>query len=584
MYRIRLASGEEQTYRSIQELTAGVQRGEVSSSASIYHQRTDRWLPIESHPHYRMVREGAAPSVPRAGEAREGEESSPVAAPPSTRLRFQRPANPVSPTAVRPTPPPAQKPDSGDLEELNRLLLLIDPLSNGDKPAAEPVTEQVEEAAQDAQDDAVGESVPELDEPPKVEPPHSLDELTPVSASDPDAPVEAETPAQPAAADLDLPVPVRLEPMPPMPSAQAIEVTQDILPPAAIEPVVLSLRVPPPQPVLEALVAPAIEVKEFATPAQAPSPAPTERRRMPRQIKPALLVAVGVAVIVGPLAYRARAPRSDDGVVNVASATASAGEAPTVGFPLPPVPESVANQDGGQASLDSAALADSAAGAQVLPSAPVVSFNGTGSVNVASSPDVGSRRGVVDGTALARGYAQAHQAARQELNARMDESGLVRLFGQTQLSTSDGLAGARRALDVASGAIRQYRTREAAIERAYQDSAKALERSGASQAELRGWMTRPNLRETNEAASESALFLKQIDGVLALLQAQRGHYQITGETIRFEDPASRASYGELRGWITRRTEYWADQSPSAVPPTVKPILDGIGLTRLPRER
>jgi len=69
-----------------------------------------------------------------------------------------------------------------------------------------------------------------------------------------------------------------------------------------------------------------------------------------------------------------------------------------------------------------------------------------------------------------------------------------------------------------------------------------------------------------------------------LLQAQRGHYQITGETIRFDDPASRASYGELRGWITRRTEYWADQSPSAVPPTVKPILDGIGLTRLPRER
>jgi hypothetical protein len=582
MYRIRLASGEEQTYRSIQELTAGVERGEVASSASIYHQRTDRWLPIESHPHYRMVREGAAPSVPKAGEANAGEESSPVAAPPSTRLRFQRPANPVSPTAVRPTPPPAQKPDSGDLEELNRLLLLIDPRSNGDQPAAEPVTEQVEEAAHDDQDDAVGESVPELDEPPEVEPLNSLDELSPVSASDPDAPVEPQVPAQPAAADMDLPIPARLEPMPPMPSAQAIEVTQDILPPAAVEPVVHSIRVPPPQPVVEALVAPAIAVGEFAI--AAPSPAPTERRRMPRQIKPALLVAVGVAVIVGPLAYRARAPRSDDGVVNVASATASAGEAPTVGFPLPPAPESVANQDGGQASLDSAALADSAAGAQVLPSAPVVSFNGTGSVRVASSPDAGSRRGVIDGTALTRGYAQAHQAARQELNARMDESGLVRLFGQTQLSTGDGLAGARRALDVATGAIRQYRTREAAIERAYQDSAKALERSGASQAELRGWMTRPNLRETKEAASESALFLQQIDGVLALLQAQRGHYQITGETIRFDDPAARASYGELRGWITRRTEYWADQSPSAVPPTVKPILDGIGLTRLPRER
>jgi hypothetical protein len=571
MYRIRLASGEEQTYRSIQELTAGVQRGEVASSASIYHQRTDRWLPIESHPHYRMAREGAAPSAAPAAE-----DASPVAT--STRLRFQRPANPVSPSAVRPTPPPAQKPDSGDLEELNRLLLLIDPASNGDQPPALPANESPADAASP---EAVEESAPVPEEPRELESLKPLDEVTPVAAADPDVPGE---PEEPAVAEPDLPIPVRLEPMPPMPSAQTIEVVHDILPPAAVLPVEQPFRFPLPAPSVEATVVPPAPVGEFATPALSPSPAPVERRRMPRQLKPALLVAVGVAVIVGPLAYRAWAPRTNDGVVDVASATASSGQQPTVGFPLPPAPESVAIQSARQASLDSAAAADSSAAAQVLPSAPQVSFNGTGSVSVASSPGAGSRRGVVDGTTLARGYAQAYQAARQELNARMDESGLVRLFGQTQLSSADGLAGARRALDVAEGAIRQYRTREAGIERAYQDSAKALERSGASQAEVRGWMTRPNLRETQEAASESALFLKQVDGVLALLQAQRGHYQITGETIRFDDPAARASYGELRGWITRRTEYWADQSPSAVPPTVKPILDGIGLTRLPRER
>ena len=578
MYRIRLASGEEQTYRSIQELTAGVQRGDVASSASIYHQRTDRWLPIESHPHYRMAREGAAPSVSAAGA-----DASPVVAA-STRLRFQRPANPVSPSAVRPTPPPAQKPDSGDLEELNRLLLLIDPASNGDQTPALPAGEPIVDAASA---EAVEESAPEPEpeEPRDFEPLKPLDELTPVAASDPDAPGESE---EPAVAEPDLPVPVRIEPMPPMPSAQTIEVMHDIMPPAAVKPVEQLFRAPSPAPVVEAAVVPPPPREEFAAPApfppSAPSPVSIERRRMPRQLKPALLIAVGIAVIVGPLAYRARAPRTNDGVVDVASATASTGQQPTVGFPLPPAPESVAIQSARQASLDSTAAADSAAAAQVLPSAPQVSFNGTGSVSVASSPNATRHGGVVDGTALARGYAQAYQAARQELNARMDESGLVRLFGQTQLSTADGLAGARRGLDVAEGAIRQYRTREAGIERAYQDSAKALERSGASQVELRGWMTRPNLRETQEAASESGLFLKQVDGVLALLQAQRGHYQITGETIRFDDPAARASYGELRGWITRRTEYWADQSPSAVPPTVKPILDGIGLTRLPRER
>jgi hypothetical protein len=575
MYRIRLASGEEQTYRSIQELTAGVQRGDVASSASIFHQRTDRWLPIESHPHFRMAREGAAPSV----TSPEGESSS-VASSSTSRLRFQRPANPVSPSAVRPTPPPAQKPDSGDLEELNRLLLLIDPLPSGEQLAAQPVEGQVESTDTS---DAVEESESVQDEPSEVELLKPLDQLMPVAASDPDAPVERK---ETAAADLDPPIPVRLEPMPPLPAMQTIEVEHDILPPAAVDTWEQPVRVAPREPVVEAVVVSPVEADEFAPPAlaPAPAPAPTERRRMPRQFKPVLLVAVGAAVIVGPLAYRARAPRADDGVVNVASATGSTGHQQTVGFPLPPAPESMGSQPGSQASLDSAAAADSVAASAVLPSAPVVSFNGTGAVGVASSPDAGGSRGVIDGNALTRSYAQAHQGARQELNARMEQSGLVRLFGQTLLSTADGLGGARRALDVAAGAIRQYRSRETAIERAYQDSAKALERSGASQAELRGWMTRPMLRETKEAASESALFLTQIDGVLALLQAQRGHYQISGETIRFDDPAARASYGELRGWITRRTEYWADQSPSAVPPTVKPILDGIGLTRLPRER
>jgi hypothetical protein len=77
--------------------------------------------------------------------------------------------------------------------------------------------------------------------------------------------------------------------------------------------------------------------------------------------------------------------------VNVASATASAGQAPTVGFRCRR-PESVASQGGSRASQDSAALADSAAGAGVT-SAPVVSFSGTGSVSVPSSPDAGSRAG-----------------------------------------------------------------------------------------------------------------------------------------------------------------------------------------------
>ena len=120
MYRIRLASGQEQVYRSIQELTAGVQRGEVTAESEIYHQRTERWLSIESHPHYRMAVEGGTATR-------------------QSRLKFTRPSSPITNSGVRPTPPAAERPDQGDLEELNRLLVLLDPLPTPAQRAEPPV-------------------------------------------------------------------------------------------------------------------------------------------------------------------------------------------------------------------------------------------------------------------------------------------------------------------------------------------------------------------------------------------------------------------------------------------------------------
>lgn len=166
----------------------------------------------------------------------------------------------------------------------------------------------------------------------------------------------------------------------------------------------------------------------------------------------------------------------------------------------------------------------------------------------------------------------------------MDRSGMVRLFSQTQLTTSDGLSGARRSLDAAATAMRQYHAREAAIEKAYQDSARALERSGATPADLRDWMTHTSLKESKEAADEGTRLGGQIDAVFALLQAQAGRYKTDGSTIRFEDADAGARYAELQGWITRRLEHWAGQPSSSVPTTVRPLLEGIGLTRLPVSR
>ncbi len=53
MYRIRLASGEESVYRSIEELALAIRSGLLDEDAQVYHVRTGRWIRVAEHPHYR---------------------------------------------------------------------------------------------------------------------------------------------------------------------------------------------------------------------------------------------------------------------------------------------------------------------------------------------------------------------------------------------------------------------------------------------------------------------------------------------------------------------------------------------------
>ena len=60
MYRIELAPGEETVYRTIEELAVGFRNGLVTSRSRIYHNATQKWLPIEFHPHYKKAIELSA--------------------------------------------------------------------------------------------------------------------------------------------------------------------------------------------------------------------------------------------------------------------------------------------------------------------------------------------------------------------------------------------------------------------------------------------------------------------------------------------------------------------------------------------
>jgi hypothetical protein len=79
MYRIELARGEETVFRTIEELATAIRNGVVTTRARIYHNASQKWLPIEFHPHYKKALElpaGSSQSVEPAPSRAPGSRSS----------------------------------------------------------------------------------------------------------------------------------------------------------------------------------------------------------------------------------------------------------------------------------------------------------------------------------------------------------------------------------------------------------------------------------------------------------------------------------------------------------------------------
>ena len=55
MYRIKLSPAKNSVFRSIEELAVAIKRGVVSPRARIYHNSSNKWLPIQFHPHYKTA-------------------------------------------------------------------------------------------------------------------------------------------------------------------------------------------------------------------------------------------------------------------------------------------------------------------------------------------------------------------------------------------------------------------------------------------------------------------------------------------------------------------------------------------------
>jgi len=115
VYRIRLPSGREAEFPTIEELALALRRGDVSREALIYHRRTDQWVPIEQHPRFQGQVEpdeaddpppptpAESPTPPRPTPAEPRTPPRPTPVEPGARERSARPGE-----STRPASPPAR--------------------------------------------------------------------------------------------------------------------------------------------------------------------------------------------------------------------------------------------------------------------------------------------------------------------------------------------------------------------------------------------------------------------------------------------------------------------------------------------
>ncbi len=99
MYRIRLASGEQAVFRTVEELTLAVQSGVVGPTAEVYLPDANRWMQMESHPDFQAARVKPASAESLA--------ESPSLPQPVTQPPVSLAPIPLAETTPPPSPAPA---------------------------------------------------------------------------------------------------------------------------------------------------------------------------------------------------------------------------------------------------------------------------------------------------------------------------------------------------------------------------------------------------------------------------------------------------------------------------------------------
>lgn len=592
MYRIKLASGQERVYQSIEELTSAVQGGEVNAEALIYHQRADRWLSVANHPHYQIAtsRVQAQKHQPSAEASRRQvvnavrlshsaikvDPNIPGTVPRSQLLEVvaeiekkhdaPRPAKRVSiPTIKR----PEEKPGISAYENVLEGVEVAKP-TNGTHPK-QPTTVLPIRNTPPAMPTPVKGKVPDLGDgldllepdgatPPRPEPRHEVatpqvDKLLSLLEPDPEfEPVKVIAP--------------KAEPVP-VPGFKSIDF-QDL---AADHVKQMGDLARPHQPA--------------PSPAPAPAPVAHHQPHVAKKQGTKLPMLMGLAaVLVLGLGLVFWHPWSSRTVDQPTQTLAAAPTPRTDAFGgTSSVDTAATPATGTQLTLDSATSASGdSAPAIVRVAAPRISMKAPLPTDL-SAMSLEPAANQIPAATLIQHYTTAYSDARGEMEIRMLQIGFTQLFLKSRLASVGSVQDTRRLIAGASSALRQYRSREQQIERAYQDSVGATGlKLGWTPHDLGVWNIRPSSRETAENARLTNLMLSQIDAVFALLQEQDGKYRLSGEAIVFESADAARQYGALRAWINQQADSYSGTGDAALPATLRQAIKGIGTTRPPQER
>jgi len=607
MYRIEFEPGDVGVFRSVEEVATAIKSGVITSRARIYHQATDKWLPIEFHPHYKKAVEMVASGNVPAPSSSTRFNGSPFT-PPGARAAIQ--VAPPAPVVVSPPAPVV-------VEAANE---------------APPTINHVE-----------------------LEPPAATHFEPEPAAEVPPPPVEREPAAPEPAVEMSKAAIVEPEPAPPPPDFVFIPRSREIrfipleepkplgrsrprhleypIPPAALAPEMPSFFVGAPSDELryqevaspevpqsqhpgnESLAVDTAGMDSLALAADA-SARPIFRPRFRvgslGKLRRPMLIGVGALALIVSTRFGISAAAStlNAGVMtsgwgalpflNRESGADRSGESlnqAQAGGRLPRNPEPQGSPSFGSSSAFPSGRSGSGDSRRQPGGANSATIPGE-KIEQVATPDSMVRKAPVAQIAIAAPkiaglpgatnvkltpavvvthYEAAYAAARSELETGFRTAGFANVFAPEHLNSAQGVRAARLAAGTASAYVAKYRRREAEIEAAYADSAAELAKTPADR---KVWDGRKVLQESPEVAKLAGFLLQEIDSVFGVLASQDGAYEIKDGAIVFQDAAAARAYAELRPWLERPAHQWAD-SAEGTPNSAGRVLRAIGSTRLP---